>query len=375
MTKLHLKFVQSFGGYHYFRRPGFPRIRLPGFVGSEAFMQAYQQALGGAPEPIGASRRSKPGSVSAAIASYYGSPTFRVDLASTSQEMRRATLEAFRRQHGDKLIGAMPKKFLQALLDNMSPAAARNWLNAIRALMKHCIRLELVRDDPTLGIKLRPMRSDGHHTWTEDQITQFEAHHPIGSKPRLALALGLHTGQRRGDVVRMGRQHIRNGLMHVRQQKTGTTLAIPVHVNLQALLDATARDGLTFLTANNGRPFVAKSFSDWFRTQCDRAGLPPECSFHGLRKAACVGGSRRRAARPPRSPPSPVTRRCARSSATPRAPIRNDWPATPWRARPQQSEREQNGSIHCQRRPGFDNFGRQHLASIREKIRTTNRVG
>jgi integrase len=287
MTKLHLKFVQSFGGYHYFRRPGFPRIRLPGLVGSEAFMQAYQQALGSAPEPIGASKRSKPGSVSAAIASYYGSPTFRVDLASTSQEMRRATLEAFRRQHGDKLIGAMPKKFLQALLDSMSPAAARNWLNAIRALMKHCIRLELVRDDPTLGIKLRPIRSDGHHTWTEDQIAQFEAHYPISSKPRLALALGLHTGQRRGDVVRMGRQHIRNGLMHVRQQKTGTTLAIPVHASLQAVLDATARNGLTFLTANNGRPFVAKSFSDWFRTQCDRAGLPPECSFHGLRKAAC----------------------------------------------------------------------------------------
>ena len=62
MTKLHLKFVQSFGGYHYFRRPGFPRIRLPGLVGSEAFMQAYQQALGSVPEPIGASKRSRAGS-------------------------------------------------------------------------------------------------------------------------------------------------------------------------------------------------------------------------------------------------------------------------------------------------------------------------
>jgi hypothetical protein len=40
MTKLHLKYVQSFGGYHYFRRRGM-RIPLPGLVGSPEFMAAY----------------------------------------------------------------------------------------------------------------------------------------------------------------------------------------------------------------------------------------------------------------------------------------------------------------------------------------------
>ena len=71
MTRLHLKYVQSFGGYHYFRRPGFKRVPLPGIVGSAEFMAAYQAALGSTPEPIAASTRSKPGSVSAAIAGYY----------------------------------------------------------------------------------------------------------------------------------------------------------------------------------------------------------------------------------------------------------------------------------------------------------------
>ena len=77
MTKLHLKYVQSFGGYHYFRRRGMPRIPLPGIVGSPEFMAAYQQALAAAPVAIGASTRSKAGSVSAAIAEYYGSQAFR----------------------------------------------------------------------------------------------------------------------------------------------------------------------------------------------------------------------------------------------------------------------------------------------------------
>jgi integrase len=92
-----------------------------------------------------------------------------------------------------------------------------------------------------------PIKRDGFHTWTDDEIAQFEAHHPIGTKPRLALALLLYTAQRRGDVVKMGRQHIRDGVLTVKQQKTGITLAIPVHSHLQAVLDATPSAHLTFL--------------------------------------------------------------------------------------------------------------------------------
>jgi integrase len=88
---------------------------------------------------------------------------------------------------------------------------------------------------------------DGHHTWSEDEIAAFEAHHPIGSKARLALALGLYTAQRRGDVVRMGRQHIRNGELMVRQSKTGTPLLIPVLPELAAIIDATPTGHLTLL--------------------------------------------------------------------------------------------------------------------------------
>jgi hypothetical protein len=63
--------------YHYFRCRGRPRIPLPGIVGSAEFMAAYQQALAAAPLAIGASKRSKPGSISSAIAEYYGSQAFR----------------------------------------------------------------------------------------------------------------------------------------------------------------------------------------------------------------------------------------------------------------------------------------------------------
>src|SRR5262249_59460237 len=92
MTKLRLRYVQAWCDrdgrvFHYFRHRGSPRVRLPGLPGSTEFMRAYQDALGSAPEPVGVSR-SKPGSVSAAIASYYGSQAFVEGIASSSQPDR-----------------------------------------------------------------------------------------------------------------------------------------------------------------------------------------------------------------------------------------------------------------------------------------------
>jgi integrase len=168
-----------------------------------------------------------------------------------------------------------------------SPSAARNWLKTIRGLLQFTVASGLREHDPSIGIKLPRQKSDGIHTWSESEIKQFETAHPMGTKPRLALGLLLFTAQRRGDVVRMGRQHIRNGALQVRQDKTGAVLEIPIHSELGVILDATPSAHLTLLTTKFGKPFTAAGFGNWFREQCYKAGLPRNCSAHGLRKAAC----------------------------------------------------------------------------------------
>ena len=85
----------------------------------------------------------------------------------------------------------------------------------------------------------------------------------------------------------MGRQHIRNGLLHVTQQKTGKALAIPIHPDLQAILATVPATQMTFVMTLRGKPFDPHAFSAWFAKACDDAGLPSVCTFHGLRKAAC----------------------------------------------------------------------------------------
>jgi integrase len=283
------KYVQAWvdregRAHHYFRRRGFPRVRLPGLPWSPAFMQVYEQAMAAAPAPIGAAR-SKPGSLSAVLVAYYGSPSFR-RLSAGTQALWRQILERWRETDGDKPIAVLPKEFIVRKLDGMKPHAARNWLKAIRHLMAYCIEHGLIRHDPTAGIKRKLPRSDGHHTWSEREVLQFETFHPVGSKARLALALGLYTAQRRGDVIRMGCQHIKDGVLSVTQEKTGARLAVPVHPTLQRILDATPSGQLSFLTTKTGKSYGAGDFSEQFRAWCDAASLPQHCTFHGLRKAA-----------------------------------------------------------------------------------------
>jgi integrase len=289
MTKLNLRYVQAWCDrngrvFHYFRRCGSPRVRLPGLPGSAEFMRAYQDALGSTPEPIGVSR-SKPGSVSAAIASLYGSQGFRT-LKGSTQALWRSHLERLRAQHGDKPLNLLPRNFITALLDTLSPSVARNCLKALRCLMQHCVERELIENDPTFGVRVRAIKSDGFHAWTDAEIAQFEAHHPIGSKARLAFALLLYTVQRRSDVIRMGPQHVRDGAIAVTQKKTSKPLMLPIRPELQTILDATPGGHLTFLVSKGGRSYAGNNFSEQFRAWCDAAGLR-HCSAHGLRKAAC----------------------------------------------------------------------------------------
>ena len=151
--------------------------------------------------------------------------------------------------------------------------------------MKYAVEIGLREDNPATGVKLPNLRTEGYHGWTEAEIEQFEGYYAPGTKARLALTLLLYTGQRRGDVIRMGRQHIRDGAMHVRQQKTGIELVVPVHAKLAAIIAETSADHLTLLTTQTGKPFSAAGFGNWFRDRCDEAGLS-HCSAHGLRKAA-----------------------------------------------------------------------------------------
>jgi integrase len=291
------KYVQGFvdrdgRAYHYFRRHGSPRVPLPGLLWSPEFMAAYTRALDRSNRIVG-----KRGSIADIVEKYVADfPAY----ASITRIGRRRILRNYARDFGARPIASVTTDELTRLLASMPPGAAENLLKAIRGLMKWGVEKGEIKTDPSAGVKLKRNKGPGFHTWSEDEIAQFEFHHKIGSKARLAFGLLLYTAQRRGDVIRMGRQHLRDcqdehlrahgvrNVLPLRQQKTGTPVAVPVLPELQAIIDATPSEHLTFIVNAWGKPFTPGAFSNWFREQCDAAGLPKVCSAHGLRKAACV---------------------------------------------------------------------------------------
>lgn len=293
MSTIRLPYIHSFRDRHgrqryYFRRQGFKRIPLPGAPGSKEFIEAYQRAVAGETAPammVGASR-ARPGTISALVIAYFNSPDFR-QLAAQTKITYRRIIEGFQREHGDKPVQGLQPIHIRRIVNARAakPVVANMLLRMIHTLMSFAVIHEWRSDDPTLGIKKFRQRTEGYHTWTEEEIAQFESRWPVGTKERLAFDLLLYTAQRSSDVRVLGRQHMRGEVIELRQQKTGTRVTIPVHPSLKRSLEAHPSGGITFLLQRHQKPFSAAGFSNWFGEAVRAAGLPVGVSAHGLRKA------------------------------------------------------------------------------------------
>ena len=273
--------------YHYFRKPGCARVKLPGLPGSETFMAAYQAALAADAPPLDIGvKRSVPGTVAALVAAYMSSDVFR-DLAPETKRTRWAILQKLRDEHGSKRVSLLRREHVEAILRTRRPYPRQNLLKVLRPLIRFAISLGWHTEDPTRDLRANVKRGPGFRPWGDDHIKAFRARHLVGTHARLAFELLLGTAQRRSDVIHMGPQHIRDGALTIRQQKTGTELTIPILPEVREALNATPSGHLTFLTTEYGRPFTAAGFGNRFRKWCDEAGLRG-FTAHGLRHTACT---------------------------------------------------------------------------------------
>jgi integrase len=273
------------------RVPRRKTVTIKGAYGSPEFAANYKAAIEGAPvEKQGLV--TKHGTMAALGRSYLRSAAFAA-LSPATQRARRYLIEQFIAKFGPLPVAGREYGFqrnhVKKIMDDhaSTPGVARNVLSMLRILMALAIEEGIRDDDPTVGIKRPKLSKEGWHTWTEAEIAQYEARHPIGSQARLAFALALNTCQRAADLIRMGKQHVSDGRIAVRQQKTGTALKIRINQDLIAIIDATPSDHLTFLVSELGKPYTsANSFGQRIRKWAREAGLTG-CPLHGLRKACC----------------------------------------------------------------------------------------
>lgn len=293
--------------YYYFRRGQPGKIRLPGRPGTDEFMAAYAAIEAGRPVPQPAGPvliRAERDSLEWLCNSFYQSAEFKQQAEGTRYSKRRifrlVCNEPVSPQSSMRL-GELPfaqitTKALRTVRDRKmaTPQGANNWIKALRALYKWAVETDLCDHNPARDVPLLKVVSEGFHTWTIEEMRQFEAAHPIGSQARLAMALLAYTGQRKSDVMRLGPQHVQGGRFRITQKKNETrkpvTIEIPLLPELAAVITATPCGHLTFLVNENGAAWSAGGFGNKFREWCIEAGLP-HCSSHGLRKAAACAAA------------------------------------------------------------------------------------
>ena len=275
----------------YFRDGHGPRVRIRGDFGSPAFNAAVNVAKGYATSaPVNAGlTHADSGSLAWLVDQYMSSSTWTATAAAT-QKQRRNILARVVKENGSYAVRDLTRDWVEDLRDlvaddGRATAMANAVVKVLRVLFKWAtpkhMPVNIARDVELISRDDR----EGFHSWTEEELARFEACYPLGTRERLAYAALLWTGQRRGDCVKFGKQHVRNGRLILRQGKTGNPVTIPLMPELVEALAAGPTGDLCWIVGDKGQPITADTFTCWFRQVCNKAGLP-QCSAHGLRKAA-----------------------------------------------------------------------------------------
>ena len=301
-TGLDLKYLVSDTDRHgavrvYVRRHG-RKVRIRDLATVEEFMAAYRAALeAGSQHATPKLAAVAPSSLRWLVQAYYSAPEF-TKLHERTRAGLRAMLDDICREHGTLPFARMEPRHVELRIRNpkaATPEAANGRVKALRQVFAWAA-------DPTVGLAktnpardvpmLPPNNPDGFHTWTREEVQQFEARHPSGTKARLALALFLYTGVRISDAVRLGPQMERDGALCFTEAKNRAKKPkhreVPILPALRVELDTNPSGHLAYLVTEWGRPYASpKAFGNRFKSWCVQAGLP-HCTAHGLRKAGAT---------------------------------------------------------------------------------------
>ena len=289
---IRLTYIDRFKDRHgklrlYYRSPGGKRIPLPD-ESDPGFLAAYESAKASVvPAEKKAKVRGAEGTFDRLAFDYYRSTDF-LGLKPSTQAKNRGLIDRFCEEHGHRLVRQMTRQNVSTIIGKKAetPAGANNLLKILTMLLNFGIANGYRTDNPAAGVK--KFKQGTYHTWTEDEIEQFETKWPIGTQERLAFALHLYTGQRRSDVCPMvwSTFDAARNTIDVVQEKTGTPLTISVHKNLRAVLDATPRKHVVIIYSGRGKARTVESHGNWMADAIAAAKLPDRCVLHGVRKAA-----------------------------------------------------------------------------------------
>jgi integrase len=266
-----------------------PRTRITAPFGTPEFDPEYQAAI----TALSARKEKREGASAGTLAwliERYRETGAWTNLSLATRRQRENIFRPVLDSAGGQPFAKITTATIQAGRDRRAatPSQARHFLDAMRGLFRWAVEAKLAKVDPTAGVSDPPRpNGDGFPTWAQDDIATYEACWPIGTRERVWLDVLIYTGLRRGDAVRLGRQHIRSEVATLKTEKTGTMVTLPILPVLAKTLAAGPCGDLTYICGERGNPLTKESFGNLFRKACKAAGLSQR-SAHGLRKAAAT---------------------------------------------------------------------------------------
>ena len=265
------------------------RIRIRADFGTPEFDAEYQAALSGVPRPRGNGAPAV--GTLAWLIERYRETSFWFDLAPTTRKLRENIFRQVLASAGQRPFTKITHETIIAGRERRAstPHQARHFLDAMRGLFRWALEARHTKFDPTAAVGNPPRKKgDDFIPWTEEHVAMYQRRWPIGTRQRVWLDLLLYSGLRRGDAVRYGRQHLRNGVGRIKTEKSGFTITavVPMLPILGETLAAGPCGDLTFIVGERGEPLTKEGFGNAFRDACRAAGVPG--SAHGVRKIAAT---------------------------------------------------------------------------------------
>ena len=229
------------------------RFRLKTEFGTPEFETEYLAALAGHPTPT---KGRSAGTLGWLFDRYRETPAWR-NLSLETRKQREQIMAPVLKNAGHQPFAKINRSSVVAARDRRgeTPAQARHYLEAMRGLFKWAVDAGMAKDNPTIGVD-DPARAKtgGIPVWTEEQVEAYERRWPVGTRQRVWLDVLLYTGLRRGDAVKLGRQHVRNGVASFKTEKSKSTIEVtlPILPVLAETLKAGPCGELSFIVGANG---------------------------------------------------------------------------------------------------------------------------
>ena len=190
----------------YVRKGNGPRIRIKGKYGSPEFIAEYEAAVRSEATRASKNAKDAQGSLAWLVARYRASAPWS-ELSVATRRQRENIFRHIIRSAGTFAFTAIERGDIVFWRDERAatPFAANNFLKTVCGLFRWACESQLLKADPTQGVKSVSAKTAGFHVWTEEEVQLFEKRWPIGTRERLALAVLLCTGLRRGDSASLRR--------------------------------------------------------------------------------------------------------------------------------------------------------------------------